>query len=325
MWILGAKTHKVMSTLSKRAVALNIANNGSYAPIGAVEGAAAGAAVGGTGVAVSIGGAVLSLVACVAIAATFSVLVANLNNRVDTLTTQLNTSGATIRMLEETVVELVEASGINITYTEFATGYCELYKGCNNDLYHGTFRLLLGQAGPFLVLVGEIGVFDTLVVRKREDPHPKRPVRAPGDTLELFCYNEGPGVESEFFPDLSTTTSTRFLTPAQLANFNLTGPNLGNGGGLSFVDGPPLMGSQQTYSFYYFLDSQMSVTLYWYPDYAPCDGDDFNLLAPTRFTIAVTPFIGSFSKKKKKHETAAADTSKNHKKVLPSHAKSALK
>lgn len=251
------------------------------------------------------GGVVVAILMSAALAIVFGVLHANLQN-------QLNTANANLDTLEMFTMELAEASGMNTTYEELVTGRCEIEKGCAGDIYSGAFRVLLAHTGPFTAVVAEVSPFDTLEAKKKKkrDSIPSRSItgRAPGQILSFNCVQNPPSTIN--FRLLLKSTASQLgislLTPGQLANFNLTGPNIGNGAGQTKYEV-----GYQTQNIFFYANFDVYFELAWYPDFVPCAGDVFDLTAPTKFTLG--PVLSTIGSSKKKREIVSGPAQREHK------------
>lgn len=231
-------------------------------------------------------GLVVTITAVVVITTVFSVLISNIQSDLNAANTR---SDNQIQVLQQTVLDLAEATSVNITYDVLSSiGHCEILKGCNDDTYSGTYRILIAHTGSLSVLAVEIGPFTTFYAKKKK----KNIIglRAHGVSRIINCFNEGDPVLLEdilgyfetFYPKVM------FLSASQLANFNLTGPNLGNGVGKTFyVDN---YGRQSYLIGIVGNTGDTQLTFYWEPDFDACAGDEFDLIAPTIFPIGVLSF-----------------------------------
>lgn len=235
------------------------------------------------------------------IAIVFGVLITDLRNDLNSANARSTSSTGA---LQELVMELAEMGGLNTTYEEIVSGHCQTNNGCFDDVYIGSYRLLLARVGPLTALVAEVGPLATLDVKKKKlDPHTRTAkrrgtARAPGDGRTVECYNDGdPFLLGELFNGQLPVLQVGFLTSGQIANFNLTGPNVGNGAGQSFW---LTWTMSQNYAFS-FLSAHGDVALHfvWYPDLISAQEIGLISLPPTKFTLGVVSSLGSTTKRKR--------------------------
>lgn len=242
-------------------------------------------------------GVVVAIILSIVLAVVFGVVNVNLRDDMNAKLAAANTDIATLEMF---AMELAEMSGMNTTYEEFATGRCEIPKGCAADIYSGAFRLLFARTGPFSAMVAEVSPFDTLEAKKRKSETNRDETvhsitgRAPGQFLTITCTITSPFGLSTLNTLLRVANGAVQLTPGQLANFNLTGPNIGNGAGQTKWDiNLPFQTYVQATNL-----KVLSIIFSWYPDYVPCAGDVFDLIAPTKFTLGLPSSSIGASKKR---------------------------
>lgn len=247
-------------------------------------------------------GVVVAIILSIVLAVVFGVVNVNLR---DDLNAKLATASADIATLEMFAMELAEMSGFNTTYEEFATGRCEIPKGCAADIYSGAYRLLLARTGPFTSVIAEVSPFDTLEAKKKKkddvlshEMFRSRGMssRAPGQVFEIICPHPPDGREilNGLLQFVANPRGTILLTSGQIANFNLTGPNIGNGAGQTRFR--PDFPEESVWYLSGMLD--LRLFFYWYPDYVPCAGDVFDLIAPTKFALGAARLSIDSSKKR---------------------------
>lgn len=257
-------------------------------------------------------GVVAAIILSIVLAVVFGVVNANLRNDLNAATNDLATANTNLDTLEMFAMELAEMSGMNTTYEEFATGRCEIPKGCAADIYSGAFRLLFARTGPFSAIVIELSPFDTLEAKKRKRETNRDETiysitgRAPGQLLTIICTIPPPLGIATLQAFLRVANGIAQLNPGQLANFNLTGPNIGNGAGQTKAD--PVL-SFQTYA-QAVNANVVSISFLWYPDYVPCAGDVFDLIAPTKFTLGLP--LSSIGSSKKKRDIVTGPVQRDH-------------
>lgn len=161
------------------------------------------------------GGVIAAIVVSAVIAIVFGVLITNLRNDLNAANARSTSSTGA---LQELVMELAEMGGLNTTYEEIVSGHCQTNNGCFDDVYIGSYRLLLARVGPLTALVAEVGPLATLDVKKKKlDPHTRTAkrrgtARAPGDGRIVECYNDGdPFAPGELFSGQITGFTSRVL------------------------------------------------------------------------------------------------------------------
>ena len=250
-------------------------------------------------------GVVVAIILSIVLAVVFGVVNANLRNDLNAATNDLATANTNLDTLEMFAMELAEMSGMNTTYEEFATGRCEIPKGCAADIYSGAYRLLLARTGPFTSVIAEVSPFDTLEAKKKKkddvlshEMFRSRGMsnRAPGQVFEIVCPHPPDGREilNGLLQFTTNPRGTIVLTSGQIANFNLTGPNIGNGAGQTRVE--PAFPEESVWYLSGMTD--LRFFFYWYPDYVPCAGDVFDLIAPTKFVLGAARLSIDSSKKR---------------------------